>query len=210
MPGNPTPTQLATEDQLTADQVIAYWLNAGGPISTAGMALARAYSESSLRAAATSANPDGGTNVGLYQLDTPGGVGTGYSVTQLENPATNTAVTVKATKGGQDWSSWSDDYQQYLPQATADVKSFQAAAGQNIGTYVKDILGDVTTGVEDVTGLGGVVSAAQSLAKDFEGLAKVLTWVSMPSSWVRIFAGVFGAASLGAGIYLIGKEARGS
>ena len=93
---------------------------------------------------------------------------------------------------------------------SATITSSAATALQTELSHVKDILGAVAPGVEDVTGLGRVVSAAQSLAKDFEGLAKVLTWVSMPSSWVRIFAGVFGAASLGAGIYLIGKEARGS
>ncbi len=53
----------------------------------------------------TSSNPDGGTNVGLWQLGTEG-VGAGYSVSELQNALTNARITVRATRNGTDWSQW--------------------------------------------------------------------------------------------------------
>jgi hypothetical protein len=61
-----------------------------------------------------------------------------------------------------------------------------------------------------LTGINGVGGALAALAKEFEGVAKILDWLQLPSSWARIFAGIGGAAFLGAGIYLIGKEAKTS
>ncbi len=83
----------------------ALWLKAGGSQSSAQNAACHAMQESSGSATVTSSNPDGGTNVGVFQLDTKG-VGAGYSVAQLSNALTNAQITVKATKDGQDWSSW--------------------------------------------------------------------------------------------------------
>lgn len=81
------------------------WVKAGGSQSSAANAVCHAEQESSGNATVTSSNPDGGTNVGLWQLDTKG-VGAGYTVAQLSNPAVNAAITVKATRDGADWSSW--------------------------------------------------------------------------------------------------------
>jgi hypothetical protein len=83
----------------------ALWISAGGPPATARNAACHAMQESSGNASITSGNPDGGTNVGLWQLDTRG-VGAGYSVSQLQNPFTNARLTVRATRGGADWSQW--------------------------------------------------------------------------------------------------------
>jgi hypothetical protein len=91
----------------THGQLEAIWILAGGSPSAANNAACHAIQESSGRASATSSNPDGGTNVGLWQLDTPGGKGAGYTVAQLQNPLTNARVTVKATSDGADWSAWS-------------------------------------------------------------------------------------------------------
>lgn len=88
-------------------QLVALWILAGGSRQTANNAACHAIQESSGNASVTSANPDGGTNVGLFQLDTPGGVGAGYTVEQLKNPLLNARITVRATKDGQDWSDWS-------------------------------------------------------------------------------------------------------
>lgn len=86
----------------------ALWIATGGPRSTAKFASQVAMAESSGNPNATSSNPDGGTNVGLWQLDTPGGVGAGYSIGQLKNPILNARITIKATNGGTNWSQWSD------------------------------------------------------------------------------------------------------
>lgn len=85
--------------------LMVLWVTAGGPPGTARNAACHAMQESSGHATVTSPNPDGGTNVGLWQLDT-NGVGRGYSVSQLQNPYTNARITVKATGGGVNWSEW--------------------------------------------------------------------------------------------------------
>jgi hypothetical protein len=83
----------------------ALWISQGGSASTAANAACHAMQESSGRPGATSANPDGGVNVGLWQLDTRG-VGAGYTVAQLKNPVTNARITVLATRNGTDWAQW--------------------------------------------------------------------------------------------------------
>ena len=87
-------------------QLQALWIQAGGASATAAHAACIAEHESSGRPAATSSNPDGGLNVGLWQLDTKG-VGAGYSPTELANALNNARITVMATKNGVDWSEWS-------------------------------------------------------------------------------------------------------
>lgn len=81
------------------------WVQAGGSQATAAHAACIAGHESSGNPRSTSSNPDGGTNVGLWQLDTRG-VGSGYSVIELQNAMNNARITVMATKNGTDWSEW--------------------------------------------------------------------------------------------------------
>jgi hypothetical protein len=96
----------ATAGTWTHAGLMKLWESAGGSASTAQNAACHAIQESSGNASVTSPNPDGGTNVGLWQLDTKG-VGSGYSVSQLQNPNVNAAITVRGTKNGTDWSEWS-------------------------------------------------------------------------------------------------------
>lgn len=90
----------------TYAQLMGLWINAGGSRAKAPIAAAIAEAESGGCSSAKSSNPDGGTNVGLWQLDTPGGVGAGYSAGQLSNGATNAKVAVKGSSNGRDWSAW--------------------------------------------------------------------------------------------------------
>lgn len=83
------------------------WISQGGSGQTAFEAANVAMAESSGQPAVTSQNPDGGTNVGLWQLDTKG-VGSGYTIDQLSDPATNCRITVMATANGTNWSEWAD------------------------------------------------------------------------------------------------------
>jgi Lysozyme like domain len=103
--GGPPPAAPSSGIWNTAT-LTALWVSAGGPPGAARNAVCHAMQESSGNAKVTSANPDGGINVGLWQLDTRG-VGAGYSVAQLQNPFTNARITVRATRGGQDWADWS-------------------------------------------------------------------------------------------------------
>lgn len=106
---------------LSQAQIEQLWTQNGGPQDTAAFAAQVAMAESSGRTDAQSANPDGGVNVGIWQLDTRG-VGSGYSVSQLSDPVTNARITILATGGGTNWSQWSDPVVsalsggQYIPQ----------------------------------------------------------------------------------------------
>lgn len=98
-------------------QLEQLWNANGGQPAAANVAAAIALAESSGRPTATSANPDGGVNVGLWQLDTRG-KGAGHTVAQLQDPATNARLAVLGSANGTDWSAWatytSGAYRQYL------------------------------------------------------------------------------------------------
>ena len=104
-----TSSGAANEVQFTSDQLGELWESVGGSTAQTSFAVGVAEAESSGNAHATSSNPDGGTNVGLWQLDTKG-VGSGYSVEELKDPVTNAQITVMATRNGTDWSEWADPY----------------------------------------------------------------------------------------------------
>jgi hypothetical protein len=88
-----------------AGQLAALWVQAGGDPAQAQNAACHAMQESSGSATVTSPNPDGGINVGLWQLDTKG-KGAGYTVAELQNAQNNARITVFATSNGRDWSAW--------------------------------------------------------------------------------------------------------
>jgi hypothetical protein len=89
----------------SASAVEKLWTSNGGPADTAAFAAAIARAESGGSATVTSANPDGGVNVGVFQLDTKG-VGAGYSVAELQDANLNTQLTIMATSGGVNWTQW--------------------------------------------------------------------------------------------------------
>jgi hypothetical protein len=90
----------------THAQLMKLWTVNGGDPNAANNAACHAIQESTGQSWVTSTNPDGGTNVGLWQLDTKG-KGAGYTVAQLQNPDANARITVFATNNGRDWSAWS-------------------------------------------------------------------------------------------------------
>ncbi len=93
------------------------WIANGGDPSKANTAAAIAQAESGGSASVTSSNPDGGVNVGLWQLDTRG-KGAGFTVAELQDPNTNAQVAVMGSANGTDWSAWatyaSGAYRRYL------------------------------------------------------------------------------------------------
>lgn len=97
------PAGTAAYDSSSALQKL--WTDNGGPSNTAAFAAAIAQAESGGSATVTSSNPDGGTNVGVFQLDTKG-VGSGYSVAELQDANLNTQLTIAATGGGVNWAQW--------------------------------------------------------------------------------------------------------
>lgn len=112
-PGTPAPGGIgsgaaaaAAGGRYSNAQLQSLWIMAGGNPAKAAIAACIADAESSGNPAATSPNPDGGTNAGLWQLDTPGGKGAGYTVAQLQQASTNARVAVRASSNGTDWSAW--------------------------------------------------------------------------------------------------------
>ena len=101
----PGGTGPAPKGSYTHAGLMKLWRAAGGSAATASNAACHAIQESSGNPKATSSNPDGGTNVGLWQLDTKG-KGAGYSIAMLQNPLLNARVAVKGSSGGKDWSAW--------------------------------------------------------------------------------------------------------
>lgn len=97
----------ASQGSYTEAGLEKLWTDNGGPADTAAFAAQVAMAESSGNASATSANPDGGTNVGLWQLDTKG-VGSGYPVQDLMDANLNCQITIMATGGGVNWQEWGD------------------------------------------------------------------------------------------------------
>ena len=107
----------AGQQTLNHQQLEDLWTSNGGSPGAANVAAAVAEAESSGRTWITSPNPDGGTNVGPWQLDTKG-VGTGYTVEQLQDPVTNVRVTIMGSANGSNWSHWetfvNGDYKKFL------------------------------------------------------------------------------------------------
>jgi Lysozyme like domain len=118
---------------LTYAQIEGVWINNGGSKAKAPIAAAIAEAESSGNTDATSSNPDGGTNVGLWQLDTPGGKGAGFSVAQLKDPNTNAQVAIKGSSGGTDWSAWqtfaTGAYKAFLNSSTTPNTNVPGGSG---------------------------------------------------------------------------------
>jgi Lysozyme like domain len=199
-------------------QLVALWIKAGGPLSTAPMAVARAWSESSGQADVTSGNPDGGTNVGIWQLDTRG-VGAGHSVAELQQPLTNAQITVRATNGGRDWGQWADNWQADIGAATAAARSFAAQAQHHPGGS-GGLAGDILTHLLEIA-TGGLGSQTQnplaqtislpSQVTDFLTAAERFThsalWIINPTNWVRILAGAAGALLLLLGVGALTRAA---
>ncbi len=209
---------------LTMTQVVALWIKAGGPLSTAPAAVAHAWAESSGRAGVTSPNPDGGVNVGIWQLDTKG-VGAGHSVAELQQPLLNAQLTVKGSNGGRNWGPWPDDWQASIGPATAAVRGF-ASQGQGhpggLGGLADDILHGVegaatgvAHGVEGAAGdvgsaLGQLISLPPQVT-DFLTAAERFThaalWLVNPANWVRILAGAAAAILLILGLGALARAA---
>jgi lysozyme-like protein len=111
---NSSPNGPSSSSAVGSAVIAAAWIAEGGPANTAHFASQVAIAESGGNASVTSANPDGGINVGWFQLDTRG-VGAGYTVAQLQDSATNTRITIDATNGGRNWSDWADPVTDALP-----------------------------------------------------------------------------------------------
>jgi hypothetical protein len=171
----------------TYAQLEQLWTRNGGSALTAPVAAAIAMAESSGQSGVTSSNPDGGVNVGPWQLDTRG-VGAGYSVAQLQNPNTNARLAVKGSDNGGNWSPWA---------------TFAS------GAYKKFLQGHGNVPLPGPHGGGGGVPPGPNLGWPgdilgfFTTAGQVVDWLVQPSHWVRIICGALGIGAVGGGIWLM-------
>lgn len=194
-------------DALTVTQLYGLARIVGFPMKQAQVAAAIAFAESSGRPEVTSPNADGGTNVGLWQLDTPHGAGAGHTVAELQHPAINAQVAYKASAHGTNWSAWQTftqgTYKEFLPEAV------QASAKELAGTSPLDLYGlKLSGGWNPIAGLhipnplSGIDEVAAVLKAFYNAVTDGKLWRSL--GWV-----VLGLAILGAGIALFFKKQIG-
>jgi Lysozyme like domain len=104
--GGPAP---AHSGNYSLTDLEALWTSQGGSGQTAFAAANVAIAESSGNPNATSTQQHGTcTNVGLWQLAVPCGVGAGFTIAQLKDPATNARLTIMHTANGTNWQFWAD------------------------------------------------------------------------------------------------------
>jgi lysozyme-like protein len=193
----------------TYAQIEGIWINNGGSKAKAPLAAAIAEAESGGNADATSSNPDGGTNVGLWQLDTPGGKGAGHSVAQLQDPNTNAKVAVAGSNGGADWSAWqtfgSGAYRAFLNNGTTPDTNVPggsgaapAAAATASYTTADCLFGFPGVSVPVVGSVGGFCIVSKSNARAMLGGALMLAGgLALMVGVLVIAAGAFTDTSAG-------------
>jgi len=209
---------------LTVAQLYALARRAGLPPDRAAVAAAVAMAESSGRSWVTSPNPDGGTNVGPWQLDTPGGKGAGYTVEELQDPWTNAKVMAQGTNGGQDWSAWQTyaegTYRQFMPGAQK-VAGDEPAASQSSGSggsWIDHVLHGLEGpfkaleegGSSAASAAGGLIKLPKGVTSFFDSADKVaqgFVWFLNPANWARVMSGVLGFVLLAAGLFYLAKAA---
>jgi hypothetical protein len=92
---------------LSPEQIYALNRVAGFSQDKAVEGTAIVLAESGGRTDVTSTQQGGTcTNVGLYQIATPCGLGAGHTVEELKNPKLNIEVAFKGSNGGQNWGDW--------------------------------------------------------------------------------------------------------
>jgi len=200
---------------LTIAQMYALARNAGLTAPRAVVAAAVGMAESSGRTAVESSNPDGGVNVGVWQLDTKG-VGAGYTVSQLQNPATNAKAMAKGSSQGTNWSQWqtyaTGAYTQFLAPAQAASGAESSGGPGWLSDALKGIEGVLSTGLAGAAaGVTGQLLQLPSAVTDFltalEQPVQKIMWIVNPGNWARILAAVFGFFLLGAGLLTLMKAA---
>jgi len=172
----------------TPAQIAAFAHNAGFRGVHLVEAVAIALAESSGNSNATSSNPDGGVNAGLWQLDTPGGGGAGFTVGELQNPQTNADVAFKVSHGGTSWGAWET-------WATGAYRKFMTAAATAAKTPIT--AASATGSGLSLPGVPAVVVAF------FRSAGTALDWLLQPGHWVRIFAGLGGGIMVLSGLWVL-------
>lgn len=187
-------------------QLEGLWIAAGGSKVTAPIAAAIALAESSGDSGANSINPDGGQNVGLWQLDTKG-KGAGHTAAQLYDPATNAAVAVQGSSDGKDWSAWetftSGAYKKFLQGGVAPSSEPGPSSSSTTSS-------DTSSDASAVGGVTGALKEAGTLVHD---AAEALNWafeLTRPGQGQRAVMGVVAVFTGWAAVHMYRSPSAGS
>jgi hypothetical protein len=153
-------------------------------------AIGIAWAESGLDASAKSKNPDGGTNIGLFQIDDKAHP----QYDGLEDPLQNAKAAYEIRKGGTDWSAW----------ATWGSGAWKAKAGKD---------GRIKNGGSGTVGAQAVGNPVPGNPLDFlkpiAAVAQKLLALFYPSTWERVGKVVLGIALLMWGVHTLLKASFG-
>jgi hypothetical protein len=184
--------------RLNYGQLEGLWIEGGGSRSTAPIAAAIAMAESSGNTNAESDNPDGGTNVGPWQLDT-NGVGAGHSVSELKDPVTNAQLAVKGSGDGRNWSDWatfaSGTYRKFLRNDVPPV----TAARLDSATGLPN---PIAAGLGEGLGLGSGIPG-EGLGPDIADAGHILGDVASGAWWRRVGKGALAGVLILAGVWFV-------
>lgn len=187
---------MATATTYTYAQLEQLWINNGGSAATAPVAAAVAMAESAGQAAVTSANPDGGTNVGLWQLDTPGGGGAGYTVAQLQDPNVNAKAAVAASGGGTSWGTWATyvngAYKAFVSGSTTPDPNVPVAATLTAASNASASTCLVGFTAPNILGIGGqtVCIVSKSQVRNLAGAALLVSGAFIAVIGVILIVGI--------------------
>lgn len=194
---------------LSTDELKRLWVQAGGNPAAASTAAAVAYAESSGNPGAMGdiklQTSTWGPSVGLWQirsLNAQRGRGGQRDAGANTDPLTNARNAVAISNNGTNFGPWSTfksgAYRRYL----------NGAAGGSLPAGVTA----PGAGGKPTDPLGGVVdSITNAIGAPFGSIADSLSVIhklTMPETWVRIMAGLFGFGLVGIGVYTLTKEVR--
>jgi hypothetical protein len=208
----------APRQTLSVPELYALARRAGLSPTDSVTAAAVAMAESGGRTWVTSPNPDGGVNVGPWQMDTPGGGGAGYTVAELQNPYTNAQAMAKASDNGTDWSTW-QTYAEGAYDAFTHSATLASVQETNHGqSWIDQQLHDIEAPFKAIAGgaekataaAGSILTLPKQVTGFFDDAEKIVEgamWFLDPKNWVRILSGAAGFGLLIAGLIFLAKAA---
>lgn len=99
----------------------------------------------------------------------------------------------------------------YVDQVLARAAKFPGDGGLPRGGTGLGSRGDAETNagiIDSLASIGGNLKDAAAGLAQVGAVARMLTKLALPSTWVRIIAGILGIALLFIGIFVLGREAR--
>ena len=190
----------------TFAQLVSYAEQGGFPANVAPTMAAIAMAESSGNNVIQQGQPYRTTGYGLWQI-TPGNSEPQFGVDQaMLNPVNNAkAAYAKYQRQGLGaWTTYKDGaYTKYLngnPAGVGNASGTGNAAPAGAPGFVSS---DPLAGVVD--------SITNSIGAPFQDIAKsfsIIDKLSLPQTWVRIGAGVFGLAAVTFGVVFLAREVR--